>query len=676
MTIQFRRRVHRAIEDTFLQSALDRNADRRVLAAHEAFGSLADATRVRADGRSIREASLSALDVHLEIFVHNLESNGYKVLRATDARQAVAQVVAIARAEGADTVAKSKSMVSEEIELNRALEEAGIRAVETDLGEFIVQLRGEKPAHIITPAVHLRREDVAKTFHERLDMEYTTDVKAMTALVRRILRRVFLSAPVGVSGVNFGVAETGTLCLVTNEGNGRMVTTLPPVHVALMGIERLIPRLEDLATMLALLPRSATGQKITSYVSLLQRPRQPGDPDGPRERYVILIDNGRSRLRKTDLADSLLCIRCGACLNACPVYREAGGHTYGSVYSGPIGSVVSPGLFGLEAYGHLAKASTLCGACKEACPLDIDIPSLLLRVRAKYTPQAPPTSWTRMGMRVYAWVMSRPGRYRIGQGLARLGMSLLPRRMGWVRWMPPPLSGWTGARDFPPFARRMLRDRDLEFEPIETGVSRDTSVTDGGQVSDAVAAAPADPRLGFKQELEELGGTFIRCGADQLPQIVAGIFHERKITRVIAWDDPGQPMTLLRERLEKDGIELLDGAVGEGGRRQATLADLDGAEAGLTGARAGLADTGTVILPSGPDKPMTASLLPWLHVCILPASRLFPDLRTWLREEGREQIGGASSVVLITGPSRTGDIELTLTRGVHGPGEIIVVCYE
>jgi L-lactate dehydrogenase complex protein LldF len=676
MTIEFRRRVRHAVQDASVQSAFDRNADRRVLAAHDAFRSLPDADRLRGEGRAIRRASLSDLDVLLGTFVDNLESNGFKVLRAADARQAVEHVIAIARAEGAEMVAKSKSMVSEEIELNRGLEEAGIRSVETDLGEFIIQLRGEKPAHIITPAVHLRREDVAETFHERLDMAYTTDVKAMTAVVRRFLRRVFLSAPVGVSGVNFGVAETGTLCLVTNEGNGRMVTTLPPVHVALMGIERLIPRLEDLAAMLALLPRSATGQKITSYVSLMQRPRQPGDPDGPRARYVILVDNGRSGLRATDLADSLLCIRCGACLNACPVYREAGGHAYGSVYPGPIGSVVSPGLFGLQAFGHLAKASTLCGACKDACPVDIDLPSLLLRVRARYAPEQPSTSWMHMGMRLYAWVMTDPGRYRIAQHLARLGTSLLPRRMAWVRWMPPPLSGWTGVRDFPPFARRMLRDRDLEFDPIDTDIVPPGPVTAASEVPEAAADPPLDPVLSFKRELEDLGGTFLRCDAEQLPKIVGSILQERKITRVIAWDDPAQAMTSVRRRLESDGVELVDGVIDDGDRREAVLANLDGIEAGLTGAQAGLADTGTVVLPGGPGRPMAASLLPWLHICLVSASRLFPDLKTWMHEKGREEIAGTSSVVLVTGPSRTADIELTLTRGVHGPGEVIVVCYD
>ncbi|HLC01670.1 MAG TPA: LUD domain-containing protein [Anaerolineales bacterium] len=676
MTVEFRRRVRRAVQDSSLQSALDRNADRRVLGAREAYASLPDLAVARREARAVRRETLDDLDMLLQTFIHNLELNGIQVLRAANAYEAVEHVVAIARSEGAEIVAKSKSMVSEEIDLNRALDEAGIRSVETDLGEFIVQIRRERPAHIITPAVHLRREDVAETFHEHFDMEYTTDVQAMTAVARRILRRVFHSAQVGVSGVNFGVAETGTLCLVTNEGNGRMVTTLPPVHVALMGIERLIPSLEDLAPMLALLPRAATGQKITSYVSLLQRPRQPHDPDGPRARYVILVDDGRSQLRASDLADSLLCIRCGACLNICPVYREAGGHAYGSVYPGPIGSVVSPGLFGLKAYGHLAKASTLCGACKDACPVDIDLPSLLLRVRARFSPGLPPTSWMRMGIRLFAWAMADPIRYRISQRLARLGVSLLPRRLGWVRWLPPPLSAWTGARDFPPFARRMLRDRDLEFGPIAPTAPPRRGVESATENPLATASVPADPVLRFEQELEVLGGTFIRCATAQLPEAVADVFRLHKISKAIAWRDPAEVMNVVRRRLEQDGIELVDGRIDGGEQRNADLEILDGIEAGLTGAQAGLADTGTVILPSGEGKPMAASLLPWVHICLLSASRLFPDLKAWLTGEGREQIDGASSIVLISGPSRTADIEMTLTRGVHGPGEVIVVCYD
>ncbi len=245
-------------------------------------------------------------------------------------------------------------MVSEEINFNHALEAAGIQVVETDLGEYIVQLRGERPSHILTPAVHLRRGQVGQLFHDKLGTPYTEDIPEMVATARRVLREVFLTADIGVSGVNFGVAETGTLCLVTNEGNGRMVTSLPPVHVALMGIERLVPTLDDLALFLSLLPRSATGQKLSVYTSLIHAPKRPTDVDGPRERHLILVDNGRSALRASPLAEALYCIRCGACLNACPVFREIGGHAYlgrdGSIapYPGPIGSVVSPGLVGLR----------------------------------------------------------------------------------------------------------------------------------------------------------------------------------------------------------------------------------------------------------------------------------------------------------------------------------------
>src|SRR5512134_3848818 len=276
-------------------------------------------------------------------------------------------------------IAKAKSMISEEIDLNPALEAEGIRVVETDLGEYIVQLRHERPGHILTPAVHLRRDDVGKLFHEKLGIPYTEDIPTLTNTARKVLRDVFLTADVGISGVNFGIAETGGICLVTNEGNGRMVTTMPRTHIALMGMERLVPTLDDLALMLSLLPRSATGQKLSVYTQLLHSPL------AGQERHIIILDNGRTRLRNSPLAESLYCIRCGACLNACPVFRELRGHAYGSVYPGPIGSVISAGFFGSD-FVPLPQASSLCGACKEPCPVDIDLPKLLTRVRAGQTP--------------------------------------------------------------------------------------------------------------------------------------------------------------------------------------------------------------------------------------------------------------------------------------------------
>lgn len=409
MRNRFRYRIRNAIANPNLQVALDRNAERRMAAWNETFASLPDVEDLRRRAREVRQHTLDNLDHYLERFTQRLVENGIRVHRAADAAEACRLAVTIAQASGATLVAKSKSITTEEIDLNHALQQEGIRVVETDLGEFIVQLRGEAPAHIITPAVHLLREDVAATFERELGMPYSTDVEDMNAAAKKFLREVFLTAQVGISGVNFGVVETGTLCLVTNEGNGRMVTTLPPIHIAIMGVERLVPSLDDLALMLQLLPRSATGQKTTSYVTLIQNPRREGEPDGPDERHVILLDNGRLAMANSPLAELLLCIRCGACLNVCPVFREIGGHAYGSVYPGPIGSVVSPGLFGLSDFGHLAKASTLCGACKEVCPVGIDFPTMLLRVRdaySKHTPQ-PLAMWLAMSSTPGSWSRRR-----------------------------------------------------------------------------------------------------------------------------------------------------------------------------------------------------------------------------------------------------------------------------
>jgi L-lactate dehydrogenase complex protein LldF len=466
----FEARISQALNNPTLQVALDRNAERRIVAREQAFGSLPQAEAVRERARAIRIETLARLDAYLEQFAANAERNGARVHWAADADEACAIVLSVVQAATAGLppgeaplVAKGKSMVSEEIGLNHALERAGVRAVETDLGEFIVQLRGEAPSHLVTPAVHLRREDVSALFQDRLGMAPTLDVEAMTATARQALRKVFLDAHVGITGVNFGVAETGSLALVSNEGNGRMCATVPRVHVALMGIERLVPTQADLEVMLRVLPRSATGQKITSYVSLLSGPRRPGEPDGPEATHIVLVDNGRSRTLGSELAESLLCIRCGACLNACPVYREIGGHAYGSTYSGPIGAVVSTALFGTD-FSQLAHASTLCGACRDACPVRIDIPTMLLAARAQHTAAGQSPAWMRLGMRAWAWAMAREGRYRAAQRLAAAATRLLGSR-GRIKRLPGPLGAWTRRKDFPVFAARPFRERWRQREP-------------------------------------------------------------------------------------------------------------------------------------------------------------------------------------------------------------------
>src|SRR5688572_25333026 len=398
-TAEFRERIRTSLSNETLQISLDANAERRVAGRVTAFASLPDWQERRQQAHAVRAEVVEHLDEYLAKFIDNAHRNGLIVHHAKDAAEAVKIVLEIVkdspqRSQGHTKeslapltglrgkeilVAKSKSMVSEEIKLNHALEVEGLRVVETDLGEYIVQLRKERPAHIITPAVHLRRQEVGQLFHEKLGIPYTEDIPTLTNTARKLLREVFLTADVGISGVNFGVAETGSLCIVSNEGNARMVTTLPPVHIVLMGMERLVRNLDDLALMLSLLARSATTQKLSVYTQLIHGPF-PG-----QERHLILLDNGRTQLRNSPLKESLYCIRCGACLNACPVFREIGGHGYQSVYPGPIGSVISAGFFGPE-FVPLAQASSLCGACKEACPVDIDLPKLLTRVRAGQSP--------------------------------------------------------------------------------------------------------------------------------------------------------------------------------------------------------------------------------------------------------------------------------------------------
>jgi L-lactate dehydrogenase complex protein LldF len=320
-----------------------------------------------------------------------------------------------------------------------------------------VQLRGEPPAHIITPAVHLRREEVSELFHERFGMEPTLDVEKMTALAQRELRQVYYQADVGITGVNFGVAECGAIAIVTNEGNADLSKDVPRIHIALMGIERLVPTLADLEVMLRLLPRSATAQKLTSYVSLVSGPRKPEEPDGPEEFHVILVDNGRSRMLGTDLAESLLCLRCGACFNICPVFRELGGHAYGTPYGGPIGSLVSPALFGSE-FNELAHASTLCGACRDICPVRIDIPTMLLAVRQQSVREGQAPLWLSAGLKAWAVTMRSAALYESGQFFAALGSGLLAQD-GQIRQLPPPLDAWTNRRDFPAFAKDTFRTR-------------------------------------------------------------------------------------------------------------------------------------------------------------------------------------------------------------------------
>jgi len=454
----FRESAKTALQDQQLKIALDRamgNANNQRLTA---MAEITDAQALRQQGRAARLRALNELPELLERLEANITQRGGNVLWALDAAEARRHVVEICRKHDVHTAVKSKSMVTEEIELLPALTEAGIDMVETDLGEYIVQIGDTHPSHIIMPIAHMTKEQVREIMMDKIDMPYTEDVGDMTAHARKTLREKYLRADLGMSGGNFLIAETGTLVVVTNEGNGRLTTSVPSVHVAVVGIEKVIPTWEDFATLIQLLPRSATGQRLTVYINCFQGPAHADEPDGPEHFYLILVDNGRSNIYASEYAEALACIRCGACLNTCPIYQQVGGHTYGSVYSGPIGSVLTPLLKGIDNASPLPFASSLCGACKAACPVDINIPDMLLRLRHDLQHKQEP--YWQAGLKGYAFAFSHPVLYQTGGKLAGLATRVIASTTEneMINALPFPLSGWTDTRDFPPFASHSFHD--------------------------------------------------------------------------------------------------------------------------------------------------------------------------------------------------------------------------
>jgi L-lactate dehydrogenase complex protein LldF len=425
----------------------------------------ADLAAMRRAAAAIRAETIADLGTHLERFVANAEARGTRVHFAADGAEATATVRRLLSERGARSVVKSKSMVTEEIELNLALEGDGLDVVETDLGEYIVQLAGERPAHIIAPAVHLTRSDVRDLFERAHGVRLSDDPGELTAFARRVLRERFLAADAGITGVNFAVADTGAIVVVTNEGNARMCTSLPRMHIAVMGMERLVPSFRELTLLLPLLTGAASGLRVSAYVSVIQGPRRPEEADGPEEVHVVVVDGGRSALLGTRFESVLRCIRCGLCQNVCPVFRQIGGHGYGAVYGGPIGAVLTPLLEGVEARPDLPHASSLCIACTEACPVEIPLHEHLLALREIGATRTAPAA-ERLAFRAWALAWGGRRRYELSARLGRLGQLPLLRR-GRVSRAPFPVSRWTSARDLPPLARRSFRERwrDLDDGP-------------------------------------------------------------------------------------------------------------------------------------------------------------------------------------------------------------------
>jgi len=461
----FRERTTGALEDAFLQEALGIATTKFMTLRHDAFAHFPEGDALRDRARAIKEATLQRLDHHLERLVTNVEAWGGHVHYATTAADAREVVLELARRTGARLVVKSKSMATEEIELNEALLHAGVTPVETDLGEYIIQLAHEKPSHIIAPAIHKTKGQVAELFARELHREVAADPEVLTRIAREELRDKFLKADMGITGANFAVAETGTVVLVTNEGNGRMATSLPRVHVAIMGVEKVVPSMTDLMVFLTILAKSATGQKLSVYTTLVQGPRRPPELEGPDEFHLVLLDNGRIRQIAGPLREALSCLRCGACLNVCPVYRQIGGHAYGYTYPGPIGILLTAMLHGQESVAELAHASSLCGACADACPVRIDIPRMLIDLRRDNAEHGHgPQPGERAVFRAFARLLERPRLFRASIRLARLAQRPFARGRR-IRRLPLFGSQWTKTRDLPAVAARTFSERWKDLSP-------------------------------------------------------------------------------------------------------------------------------------------------------------------------------------------------------------------
>jgi L-lactate dehydrogenase complex protein LldF len=450
---QFKANAREALHDAQLQRALTNIRSGFVAKRRAALEILPEFEALRRAGKAIKEHALDNLDLYLERFEHEVEQAGGQVHWARDAAEAREIVLRLCREAGAGTVTKGKSMVGEEIAINEALEAAGITPVETDLGEYIIQLAGEPPSHIIAPALHKTREQIIELFREHhVKYGLTQALETVPEIVdeaRKVLRDKYFAADVGITGANFLIAETGSAVVVTNEGNGDLTATLPKTHIVLASLEKIVPTREDVAVLLRLLVRSATGQPFTAYTSFFTGPRRAEDPDGPEHFHVVLVDNGRSAIAgDADFREVLRCIRCGACLNHCPIYSAVGGHAYGWVYPGPVGSVLTPLLIGEEKAADLPNASTLCGRCEAVCPMSIPLPKMLRKHRERQFAERIVPPRQRLALRAWVWLASRPGLYRpvvrVGVGLLRL----LAGRRGRLRSLP--LAGaWTQARDLP-----------------------------------------------------------------------------------------------------------------------------------------------------------------------------------------------------------------------------------
>ena len=695
MSASFNQRANSALVNIPLQEALQAATGKFANQRAQAFESTAAPIALRAKAREIRRNTFDEIDRHLETLFENLQNLGVHVHSAIDADSAKRVILDIARKHGVETVVKSKSMASEEIHLNQALETAGITPYETDLGEWILQLANETPSHLVAPAIHKTLQQVQDLFREKVDPNAGSDPQELTSIARKKLRTEFLRAGMGISGVNFAVAETGTLCLVTNEGNGRLVTTLPKVHVAIMGFEKVVPTLRDTLTLLSVLPRSATGQKLTSYFTMLTGPRRENEADGPDEVHLLLLDGGRSRHLGTPFQEAFHCIRCGACQNACPVFQTVGGHTYDSVYGGPIGSILSPMLRGLDVSGELPAASSLCGACMDACPVFVDIPRMLLEMREARTVKKNNALMERFSFRLLGMAMRKPFVWETGFKVGSVFSRLLSSKT--ATWLPGPLGAWAQGRELPKITNKSFRARWREKKRRSVNFPSTAHELARTNRPDVIVEK-AHHALELAHGLSH--GHF-EIPEDPLPEITVPDATARFSTEFEAIANPvdrPNSMEEIREHILKlagkwkeypiavsDGLpfEVTDLLMAEDFDVISPSIDGDNRDAiarcgiGITGCDWAIAETGSIVLLSGPGHPRLHSLLPEIHLTLIPEKNILPHISSLGPELERvlkqEESNSPSCVNFITGPSRSADIALTLIKGVHGPRDVFAI---
>ena len=686
----------------------------------------------------IKWEAINHLDRYLEEFAAKIEARGVKVFWAENAQEARDYIVKVARQNNVRSIIKSKTMTGEEIHLNEKLEEEGFEIVESDLGEYIVQLRQEPPYHFVFPSMHLKRKQISDLFHDKLGSPPTDEPEELTMTARRIMRQKFCAADMGITGANFLIAETGMISITENEGNSRLTAALPKVHVAIVGIEKVLPKFTDLALFLPMLATAGAGQSLTCYNTFYGAPKLPGEPDGPKEFHVVLLDNRRTQLlADAEQRDALHCIRCGACLNVCPIFKNVGGHSYGTTYQGPIGSVITPHLRGLHDWKHLSQASSLCGACTEACPVKINLHHHLLHNR-RNAAQANPTFVERIMYRGFAFTMLRPKIYQLATKLGRL---LQPLRTVIDGTALDPLRPWTKTRSFPPLAQKSFRDlwreRSNNRAPtVREGLSLDVpnraatvkersshnhgdlgtrSLTVGaqlnapngretilGRIREALKIAAPHPRAadhhgsplisgevaskpgedGPQQWLPPVGKTLdeqielFRQNALALKadfQICADLAEATQFVKTLAANEGWKRIGFHDGELTTTvaGALALPTVKTDGGY---ALDALESCDAGITECESLIAQIGTVLVSARRSGGRALSVLPPHHIVLARRSQMMPDLTAALRqvqEKFPNQFPGLLS--LITGPSRTGDIERILVLGAHGPKRLTIL---